>query len=399
MADTLLTPTVILAEALMVLTDHTPAVQNVNKSYSEEFGKQGMKIGDSVTYRIPNESTVGTTMDIDVEDTTETSGTVTIDTVRNIAWDFHSADLALTIDEYRERYIEPKVIQLAHNVEALLQQEMGRAFYNYVGAAGTTPNTSSVIGDAKQKLQESLTPKNKPWCGIINSAAENELVDVLSSLYHNAKNISQQNIEGAMKRLRGFDFYQSDLVYRHTVGAHDACVVNGASQTGATLNIDGCDTSTTDFLKDGDKFTVAGCNKVHPQTKADLGVLQQFTVTADVDSNGSGEAALSISPSIDTSGPYQNCSASPTDGGSLTILGTAETTYPFNLFFHPDSTSLVSVDLPIPDNTWGHVETYNGLRMAIVKDFDITTRREIARIDIMFGIDFPRPQLGCVMIG
>jgi len=397
MTDTLLTPTEILAETLMVLTDNLPCVMNINTQYSSEFAKSGKKIGDSVTYRLPVESSsVGRVMEIDVEDTEESSGTITIDQVFNIAWDFNSADLALTIDRYRERYIEPKVIRLAHELESYVQQEMARAFYNYVGAAGTTPATSGVIGDAKQKLQESLSPRNKPWCMVINSAAENELVDALSTVFNSAKETSKQNIEGAMKRLRSFEFFQSDLVYRHTTGAFDTAVIDGAGQTGSTLNVDGADTQT-DWILDGDKFTVAGLYKVHPQTKKNLGVLQQFTCTADTDSTG--DVAIPISPAIDISGPYQNVAAAPVDGNALTMLGSEGTVYPMNLFFAPDSTALVTVDLPIPENVWGAAETYEGVRVVLVKDFDIKTRKEICRLDLMCGLDFPRPQCGGVLIG
>lgn len=248
-------------------------------------------------------------------------------------------------------------------------------------------------------MSESLCPEDKIWAMVINGAAENEIVDALSGVYNSASKTSQQNITGAMKNLRGFDFFKSELVYRHTVGLHNGTpVINGASQTGATLNIDGF-TASTGTVRVGDKFTIANVNKVHPQTKQDLGVVQQFTITAAATANASGEIAASISPSIDATGPYATVSASPADGAAITWLGTNSTVYPYNLFFHPESTSLVMVDLPVPENVWGAAETYNGITLTMVKAFDIKTRREICRIDALYGIDVIRPSLGGILIG
>ena len=66
-------------------------------------------------------------------------------------------------------------------------------------------------------------------------------------------------------------------------------LVNGASQTGGTLNIDGCTASQTGWLKAGDyiQLGTAGTATLHK-------------VLADADSNGSGEVSLDIWPYIRT---------------------------------------------------------------------------------------------------
>ena len=60
-------------------------------------------------------------------------------------------------------------------------------------------------------------------------------------------------------------------------------------QTGRTLNINGCSLNITNWAKAGDFFKVSGHSKV-------------YMVTANVDSNGSGQAALTIDPAL-VSGP------------------------------------------------------------------------------------------------
>ena len=66
-------------------------------------------------------------------------------------------------------------------------------------------------------------------------------------------------------------------------------LVNGASQTGGILNIDGCTASQTGWLKAGDyiQLGTAGSATLHK-------------VLADADSDGSGEVSLDIWPYIRT---------------------------------------------------------------------------------------------------
>jgi len=79
-------------------------------------------------------------------------------------------------------------------------------------------------------------------------------------------------------------------------------LVNGASQIGGTLNIDGCTASQTGWLKAGDyiQLGTAGSATLHK-------------VLADVDSNGSGQVSLDLWPYIRTA---------PSDNASVTLTNT-----------------------------------------------------------------------------
>lgn len=71
-------------------------------------------------------------------------------------------------------------------------------------------------------------------------------------------------------------------------------LVNGASQTGSSLIIDGCSLSQTDWLKAGDYIQLG--------TGEDA---RMHMVLDDVNSDGSGDATLSLWPDI-TSAPADN---------------------------------------------------------------------------------------------
>lgn len=76
-------------------------------------------------------------------------------------------------------------------------------------------------------------------------------------------------------------------------------VVNGASQTGNSLNIDGLPTSETDYLKAGDYIQLGSGSSS-----------RLYKVLDDVDTNASGQASLTIWPDL---------RSSPTDGASVVV--------------------------------------------------------------------------------
>jgi hypothetical protein len=78
-------------------------------------------------------------------------------------------------------------------------------------------------------------------------------------------------------------------------------LVNGASQTGSNLVIDGAPFTTTAWLKAGDIIKVAGRNIV-------------FDVTADVNTDGAGNATIPIFPSL-------LVGQSPANNAAVTISG------------------------------------------------------------------------------
>src|SRR6185312_11186662 len=100
--------------------------------------------------------------------------------------------------------------------------------------------------------------------------------------------------------------------------------VNGAGQTGSTLNIKGVAGANT-FAR-GTVFTIAGVFEVHPETKAATGRLQNFVVGADATMGGT-TGSITIGPAIVTSGASQNVAGSPADSAAITIVGSANTAY------------------------------------------------------------------------
>jgi hypothetical protein len=189
----------------------------------------------------------------------------------------------------------------------------------------------------------------------------------------------------------GFDFAENTLIPNHTTGdaaAATTCTVNAANQTGASITIVNGSSKT---FEAGDIVTFAGCNRVHPETKADTGELMQFVVTADASST-----TLAISPSIVITGGTQNCSAAPDGSGAITKVGSASGIYKPSVAFHRDAFAFATADLILPKGVdFAAREVMDGLSLRIVRQYDINNDKLPCRVDILYGKKTLRQQLAC----
>lgn len=95
-------------------------------------------------------------------------------------------------------------------------------------------------------------------------------------------------------------------------------VVNGASQTGDSLTIDGCPTSATGYLKAGDYIQLGG------GSSATL-----HKVLTDVDTNASGQATLDLWPYIRTA-PSDDATVVVSNAKGLFRLASNQTDWSIN---------------------------------------------------------------------
>lgn len=376
----------ITKESLMVLKTSINFASKVNRQYDNKFAVKGAKIGDSISIRKPPKFTVTSGAAINIQDVTDESKTLTLDTQNHVAFQFSSKEFALNIEEFSDRYIRPAIAPLAAEIDydGLTKY---KKVYNSVGTPGTTPAAFSLFTDAKAYLNRAGVPKNMQKSVVINSVAESSMVDTLKGLFQSSEKIAEQYENGTMGIAAGLHWMCDEHVNQHTVGAYAGTpLVDGASQTGATLVTDGW-TSGSSTLNEGDVFTIANVFSVNPQTKQSTGVLQQFVVTAQI-SDTSGAKTIAISPSITTSGSGQTVNASPADNAAITVVGAASTATPQNIAYHRDAFCLGMADLPLPDGTdqaSRAVDEDGGFSVRIVRDYDINTDKFPCRVDVLYG--------------
>lgn len=197
-----------------------------------------------------------------------------------------------------------------------------------------------------------------------------------------------------------FKTFRTDNVFNVTVtGTVAATLVNGASQAltvaamagdvpqdnrRMTLNCDGANVAN---VKAGDVFTLPTVNAVHQIDKSDTGQLMTFRVLA----NAAG--ALTITPAIITTGPYQNVTNSPADNAPLTFLNTA--TKPANIFWADGVVSLDYGKLAFPTGEGAQVmtaTTKNGVPLIMSYAFNHLTGITTCRFTTLYATTVLDPE-------
>ena len=205
----------------------------------------------------------------------------------------------------------------------------------------------------------------------------------------------------------GYDsWYMDQNVARHLTGAFTTStpLVNTADQTGSSLITNGWASGVT-TLKRGDVFTVGGVFAVNPQNYQSTGALQQFVVTADIDNAATTvNMTIPIAPAIITSGPFQTVTNSPAHQAVITVLGATSatagtltaTSSSQSLLYHPDAFTMVMADLEMPQGGAESSRVSNNqlaVALRFVKQYNIQTDQNAARLDCLYGWKTIRPEL------
>jgi hypothetical protein len=380
----------------------------------DKSGIFATKIGDSVRIRRPvylpssDDPVISAGQITDLE---EGIVTVTLDNYKKVVYALTNEDLTLRADKLAERYAKPAMNRIAQDVESSIAVAAYRGFTNFIGTPGTAPSTFLEVGTAGAVLDElgvEMTDRVAFYDPKATIALANGLKDV------NPDRIAISAIEKAkIGEYGNFELFKSQSLSMHTTGAHGGTPrVNGASQdvtyaaskdtNTQILNTDGWPNSITGVLKAGDKITMPGVYGVNNMTGESTGRLLTFTIVEDADSGAAtGPAALTIAPAMITTGPYKTVTAAPADNALITVLtGTASTAYRQNLLFHPNAITLAFARLDVPtEGVDASRITYDGVSIAVFKQFDITLKKTILSFDALWAVKVQNPQWGLVQTG
>jgi hypothetical protein len=390
MANSLRTPQELTRESVRILHQKLNFIGNINRQYDNRFARDGAKIGDTLQIRLPNQYTVRTGRVIDVQDTNEQKVDLVVSTQKGVDTSFTSTDLTLDLQDFSKRILEPAMAVLAANIEADAFNMLDDV-YQVEDRSGSSVQFSNVL-NTRKLLRDSLAPMNDNKF-IMDTQANVDLVDALKGLFQDSSQIAKQYREGMIGRTANFEFFENTLLPAHTTGGWNANydIKTAPSSGDTTLDID----TGTGTIKKGDVFTIAGINRVHPETKADTGVLQQFVATAD---SAGGDVEIGISPAIISTGPRQNVSDLPADADDLVFVGSNNTAHNRAVAFHPDAFTFATADLEMPDGVhFAAREVFDGLSLRIVRQYDVNNDTFPCRIDILYGYKTIRPELAAIL--
>jgi hypothetical protein len=390
----------ITRKALEILENNLVVTRNINKQYDDSFAVQGAKIGSTLRIRLPDRALVTDGAALQVQDDNEQFTTLAVTSQKHIGVNFTSAELTLSLDDFAERVLAPRVSQLAASVDLDVCSAF-KGIANSVGTPGTTPSTSLVVLQANQKMNEFATPLSPRYL-TVNPAANANLVEGMKGFFNPTGTISKQFKEGMMgEGVLGFnEVNMSQSIRLHTNGDWGTSITSTntiAAQGTTSLPISFTGSSKTWNV--GDVFTIANVFSVNPQTRESTGSLQQFVVTAAA--SGSSTGTLSIYPAIYTSAnALATVNSFPQAGAVITMLGSANTSYPQNLAYHKNAITMATADLLMPQGVdMASRQVHNGISLRIVRQYDINNDRMPCRIDVLYGFKTIRPEMACRVWG
>lgn len=395
MANTILTHQMLAREAAAMLDEEMNFLGNINRGREEEFksSPNGYTKGDFVDIGIPPVPTVfdGTNFagGGSAPDQKEQKVRLQLATQKHVPLTFTAKEKALSLSNFKERFLRPAMNSLGSVVQADLIQRAVLATPNVVGTPGTVPNTFKTYGQARGSMERFLAPGDDRTV-LVSSDASTELADAIKN-QQNPKDTGDKAFkQGYITHAQGYDMYENQSLPVVALGTATGFTINGAGQTGGTLNI-GSLTNGQTILK-GTVFTVPGVYGTHPILGVSNGKLRQFVVTADFTAGGT-TGSISIYPEISASSASQvgTVSALPTNGQAVSLVGSASTGYRQHLAFHKNAFTAAFAPLPILASCEGYTATVGGFSVRVMTFGNGQTDTESTRIDVLYGFAAVRP--------
>ncbi len=366
MGNTLLTPSIIAKEAIMVLINNMVMAGLVHRNFSNEFAK----VGDTITVRKPPTFTSklwnGST--IDVQDAKEGSVAVKMDTIMDVSFAAGSKEMALSIRDFSEQFIQPAMRAHAQGLDEMLAK-----LYVDVPFATSVSSTPAIddIAAIDTIMNNNKVPLDQRSL-VLNPLTKNKYA-VLPSILNLEKSGSTEALRNAsMGKILTFDTFMSQNVQSHVKGTLGTAKVKTGVAAAATAGTF-YNTSLTGTLKKGEVFTVAG-------DATQYVVLALATAAAN-------EVAVTFYPAA----------AAAWDGDAVvTVVASAAQ----NLAFHKNAFALVTRPLEKPMGAaYAETLSFNGVSCRIVAGYDMNTKQDTISIDFLCGVKTLTPELAVRFLG
>jgi hypothetical protein len=409
MANTLITNDVIADRAIAIAHEKCRFLGTIYRDYDEEFGKNGSKVGDTIRIRKPNQYVrrQGSRV-MSTQFQNESNLSLTVSTQDGVDMEFNSAERALSIDKFSERYIEPAVSVLVSGIEGDVLSALSKQVYNVTGAAGSVPGASadlSAIFNAQAKINQGLAPEGDRTLQI-DSVTMASVANGAKALFSPSGQVSKAFRDGYYDRGAGFDWYTNERTMSLSSPDVAASTDAAALVTDGGIIVDFHTLKTVANSRVGESFTIAGVYACHPETKLSLGYLQQFTIIS------LNAASVNVSPTIylglsATTAAKQNVCKSDSsklattdfDAQVCTFFGSASVSYKYALAYHRDAFAFATADLPLKADAASCVrKNFDGLSMRVWQGSDITNDLDLMRIDILYGYLALKPEWACRII-
>ena len=430
MANIIKNLTGVTKEVLYQLTNEMSVMKGIKRQYSEQFAKDGAKIGNVLNVKSIKNVPV-TRGPVFVGQSLEEK-TIPIEILPihqyQTGLTFGSAEYALSVESFTEKTNLKQIIaKMANEIEQDIL-EKNKQVYNMVGTLGTSPGTAGGTGLTKTTAPNIFTNASAVLTAMgapseqrtmaLTPEAMGDCVGALAGLLNPTNEISAQYRKGRIAQALNYDFVENVNIPSITTGTRTAgTVLVGSTDGDTTIHVTGLGANAT--ISAGEHITIAGVRAVNPMNQQPRSFLQMFVVLADAVASAGGVATLSVSPQISLSNPETvvdgvltrrypllpinvngTVNALPLAGAAVTFSGAASSTGVLNVAHHRDSVALTSVDLPLYGGADKCVRMqHEGISLRVWQEGDIRGDQMITRIDVIAVSTLVRPELSCIVWG
>lgn len=395
MPNVLLVPDDVTKEAVSLLSERPTMLTTVDRQFDGRFGVEGAKIGDNLRVRKPPQykAIIGSSFDItgQILDTQEEYVNITANRVATVPIEFGSAERKLSIQDFSANILQPAVESMVAGVEADMQS-LTLLSPGEVAATATSLALTDMV-QASSQLDLALAPRNGQRYGLLHALSQKGVLVDTKGLFQDASNIGAQYREGRMGMTAGFDNASSSITPVWQAPASDlALAVNDTYGAGdATIDVNAG--TGSEVVNKGAIFTIAGVYQVHPLTKASTGQLYKFVAASTTTLSG-GAGTITLATPVYATGGRQNVTALPANTAVVTILGAAGKLYRCNLFYNKGAYTFATAPIGDVDGAINSSLSKNGFSVAMVSQGSALTRKNVYRLDMLYGYAAVRPEWG-----
>jgi hypothetical protein len=395
MANNWLNTNWVSMQILRLLINKLIVLEYFNRSWEKDFNKD-FAPGATVQVKFPQQFTTTDGMGYAPQGINRLSTTIALDQWVQSSFEWDDYEVAVKRErsktELQENYFEPAAEAIAQDWDSRGAKFAYQNASTVVGALATDPTSVATYYSARQRMKEAPCSPGKK-CMLISSSMMATLGGNITTIFNPPDELTKMWKDGAIGKLAGYDFFESNSLYSHAAGTWAGGVtVNGANQSGTSLTITA---TAADTFFQGDKFSIASVKAVNRMTRrvAGKGYNRQFTITQDLTAAGGGVDVINFLPAIYGPGSqYQNVDSLPANAAALTLwpgttspngkIGTVGLALAKNAF------GFVGGKLYVPksvEEAGGAYDDRTGLNVRKVHAWDPVRSMNIHRMDSLGG--------------
>ncbi len=366
----------IARQALPRLIENLVFPNLIYKDYSDTY-----EVGKGATIQV-RKPVVLTASDfnegsgVSAQDVNETSVEVTLDKLATVDVEFGAIARATNVDDLNRLFIEPAAAALATKIN-----DDGLGLYKdipyFCGTSGTTPDGLDDFANAAKILDNNKVPTTQRY-GVWNPDAMAAFRQIGAIVNAEKSGTTAALRAGSIGNIFGIENYMTQGIksvasgnitaggtgatgvkIKTAVTADDDIVLVSNASASATL---------TGTVKAGDILTIDGKNYI---AQADAAA-------------ASNEISVALDRNITVSA---NTAVAVANGGAQ------------NLVFHQNAFAFVTRPLAAPAGVESYTTSYNGVSLRVVRGYNMTYKKEMLSMDVLYGYKTMYPELACRVLG